>query len=143
MNKQDVINKVHTRTYYIAESKKREMPDLAIMQTSSDNSDILSDYIDAAVEELMAYMQKRLLEVEWDGESLKVTSSRDKAELMLIQLDKAIADYLVEELCYRWVSDTFPKLTNESLREKKLDYVKDIVCSLAPRIRRRATTMGV
>lgn len=143
MNKQEVLSKVHTRTYYIAETKKREMPDLALMQTSSDNSDILSDYMDAAVEELKAYMEKRLLGVEWDGETLKVTSERPKSDLMLIQLDKAIADYMVEELTSRWIGDSFPQLADFKMRDKKLDYVKNVVCSLAPKVRRRATTMGV
>lgn len=144
MNKQSIIDKVHTRTYYLAESKKKEMPDLAFMQTSSDNADILSDYMDAAIDEIKSYMEKRLISFSWsEDDVITVTSERDKADLMTERLDKAMSDYLVEELVYRWASDTFPRFSDSKVRDEKLDNLKDIICSLAPNVRRRATTMGI
>lgn len=143
MRKQEVLDKVHTRTYYIAESKKGEIPNLAFSQTSSDNNDILTDYLDSLVQRLTGYMTKRLLQVEWDGETLKVTTNRDNADEMAQALDKAITDYMVEELVARWMEDTFPKMADRRLAEERLDYVKDCVCALAPNVRRRATNLGV
>ena len=143
MNREEIIKKVHTRTYYLAESKKSEIPELAFMQTSEDNTDILNDYLDAAIDEMKAYMNKRLVSFEWEGDVITVESKRDKTDLMTQSLDKAMADYLVEETIYRWASDTFPKFADRELRDKKLDNLKDVVCSLAPIVRRRATTMGV
>lgn len=143
MNREEILKKVHTRTYYLAESKKSEIPELAFMQTSADNTDILNDYLDAAIDEMKSYMNKRLVSFEWEGDVITVESKRDKADVMTQGLDKAMADYLVEETIYRWTSDTFPKFADRDLRDKKLDNLKDIVCSLAPIVRRRATTMGV
>lgn len=143
MNREEILKKVHTRTYYLAESKKSEIPELAFMQTSADNTDILNEYLDAAIDEMKSYMNKRLVSFEWEGDVITVESKRDKADVMTQGLDKAMADYLVEETIYRWTSDTFPKFADRDLRDKKLDNLKDIVCSLAPIVRRRATTMGV
>lgn len=50
MNRQKIIDKVYIRTYYLAEGKKEEMPSLAMMQASPDNNDILSDYLESAMD---------------------------------------------------------------------------------------------
>ena len=143
MNRQNVINKVYTRTYYLAEGKKEEMPSLATMQASQDNNDILSDYLESAMDRVKAYIEKRLPSVSWVDDTLLVESNRENAEEMIQRLDRAIEDYLVEELVYRWVSDNQPKMADPSLPEQRLDYVKTCVTSLAPNVRRRATTMGI
>lgn len=52
MNKQQIIDKVFTKTYYIGEAKKQEDPLSKIIQASKDESDILGDYFDEALNEI-------------------------------------------------------------------------------------------
>ena len=143
MNIQEILYNVHLKSYYIAETKKKEIPELCQIQTSPDNNDILIMYLRSAKERLLAYMRKRLISVQWDEEALHITSDRDNAQEMGQSLDNAITDYLTEEVLYRWLCDTYPKLADKTAVEEKLDYVKTCIHSLAPLVSRRATTMGI
>ena len=143
MNKTEVLNKVHIKTFYIGESKKADNPNIALIQTSADNTDILNDYFSRYMNELAGYMNKRLIDFSWDGETLSVQSSREKKDEMIQVLDNAISDYLAERMVFQWLLDNNVEVNNPPLYEELLDKVKTYIAALSPNVRRRATTMGV
>ena len=143
MNKTEVLNKVHTKTFYIGESKKADNPNIALIQTSDENSDILSDYFNRYMNELTGYMHKRLIDFSWDGDTLTIQSPREKKDEMVKVLDNAISDYLTERLVFQWFMDNNVEVNNPPLYEELLDKVKTYIATLSPNVRRRATTMGV
>ena len=129
MDKKAILDKVYTRTYYIGESRKRENIDASIIQACEDNSDIL-------------YSQKRLVKVVMNEETIEVTSERVKNEELKECLENLVSDYLAEYVLFRWLSDNGYGISPEGV-SNALENVKDCICALAPKVRRRAANMGI
>lgn len=143
MNRQLILDKVYTKTYYIGESKKRENPDMKYVQASSDDADVLSDYMNAEINRLKGYMQKRLLFFRFNGDDFFCVSNRPSAREMVDVINESMETYLVEYITWKWLSDNYPQLADPSAKEETLWSLKDHVCCLAPKVRRRAATMGI
>lgn len=142
MNKQQIIDKVFTKTYYIGEAKKQENPLSKIIQASKDESDILGDYFDEALNEINFYAQKRLVEVIITEDSIEITSQRPKKEEITKCVDRLLGDYMVEYISYKWLSDNGYNV-DPTEKDQALDRLKNCICALAPKVRRRATEMGI
>lgn len=143
MNRQHILDKVYTKTYYIGESKKRENPDMKYVQASSDDADILSDYMNAEINRLKGYMQKRLLFFRSHGDEFFCVSNRPDAKEMIPVIEESLETYLVEYITWKWLSDCMPQLADPRPKEEALFTLKDHICAVAPKVRRRAATMGI
>lgn len=142
MNRKSILDRVYTKTYYTGESRKQETPSAAVIQASSDNNDALNDYLDEAMNEIEFYAHKRLVEISFKDDVLTVESKRPKKDELVSCLDRLLEDYLVEYISYKWFSENGFQ-TDPSGMNGSLDRLKNCICALAPRVRRRATNMGI
>lgn len=142
MEIKSVLEKIYTKTYYIGEAHKRENANAGIIQACADNDDVLMDYISMELEEINFYAKKRLVEFAFNEGKISVESSRPKADEMKGCMEKLLSDYLVEYASYRWLNDNGVNY-DSSIKDESLHRLKDCICSLAPRVRRRATNMGI
>lgn len=142
MNRKSVIERVYTKSYYTGEARKPENPSVAVIQASIDNNDILTDYMNDALNEVEFYAHKRLVEISFKDDEISVVSERPKKEELVSCLDRILEDYLVEYISYRWFSENGIN-ADRSVVDMALDRLKDCICSLAPKVRRRATQMGI
>nr|DAU87698.1 MAG TPA: hypothetical protein [Caudoviricetes sp.] len=142
MDKESILNKVYTKTYYIGEALKKNNTHDSIVQACKDNSDILLDYFEAALNEINFYAQKKLFKVIVTDKSIEIISERAKKEEISKSLDSLVSDYLVEYISFRWLFDNGYGISPEGVLNA-LENVKDCICALAPKVRRRAANMGI
>lgn len=142
MNIERVLEKIYTKTYYIGESLKESYASAKHIQACPDDNDVLMDYINAEMTSVEAYLQKRLDFVSL-SDVLDVCSKREKSEEMSALLERSLEEYLAESTVYRMMCDRMPSAADPRGAQDALERLKDIACSLAPTVRRRATTMGL
>ncbi len=143
IDKQKILEKVYTKTYYIGESKKGKDPDIKFIQAGKDDADILSDYLSDEINRMKGYMAKRLIDFSFDNESISLTTNRPDKEIMMSVIECSFESYLVEYLSWKWIKDNYPQIADSSDMENRLWQLKDNITSLSPIVRRRATEMGV
>jgi len=143
MNKQRILDKVYTKTYYIGESGKSKDPEMKHIQACSDDSDVLSDYMESEINRISGYMRKRLISFKIEGEIIHVNTNRPCRDEMVKVVEDALESYLVEYIAWKWVSDNYPNIADPSVKEERLWQLKDAITSLSPSVRRRAATMGI
>lgn len=143
IDKQKILEKVYTKTYYIGESKKGKDTDIKFIQAGKDDADILSDYLSDEINRMKGYMAKRLIDFSFDNESISLTTNRPDKEIMMSVIECSFESYLVEYLSWKWIKDNYPQIADSSDMENRLWQLKDNITSLSPIVRRRATEMGV
>lgn len=143
IEKKKILEKVYTRTYYIGESKKGKDPDMKFVQAGKDDEDILSDYLNEELNRLKGYMIKRLDGFSFNDETVSLTTNRPDKESILPVIECSLESYLVEYLSWKWIKENYPQIADPSDKEDRLWELKDHITSLSPRVRRRATNMGI
>jgi hypothetical protein len=143
MNRQTILDKVYTKTYYVGEMLKNKDTDMKFVQACSDDSDILSDYMDAEINRINGYMTKRLVSFSIDKENITVNTNRPLKDKIVNIIENALESYLVEYITWKWIKDNYPQIANPSDKEERLWQLKDAITSLSPSVRRRATTIGI
>ena len=143
IEKKKILEKVYTRTYYIGESKKGKDPDMKFVQAGKDDEDILSDYLNEELNRLKGYMIKRLDGFSFNDETVSLTTNRPDKESILPVIECSLESYLVEYLSWKWIKGNYPQIADPSDKEDRLWELKDHITSLSPRVRRRATNMGI
>ena len=143
IEKKKILEKVYTRTYYIGESKKGKDPDMKFVQAGKDDEDILSDYLNEELNRLKGYMIKRLDGFSFNDETVSLTTNRPDKESILPVIECSLESYLVEYLSWKWIKENYPQIADPSDKEGRLWELKDHITSLSPRVRRRATNMGI
>lgn len=141
---QNIIKQVHIRTYYIAEKKKKEDPSIAFIQTSTDNDDILSVYINIALNDLEGKMIKRLNHLIFDIEAgvIEIKSNQKKADSIIAILEKAITNYVIEFVIFSWLKDVANELANPMIYLEKMNLIDKYISMLSPTPRRRSTDLA-
>ena len=142
MNIEKVLERIYTKTYYIGESLKESNVPASHIQACPDDNDVLTDYINAEMTFVEAYLHKRLDFVSL-SDALDACSKREKGEEMAALLERSLEEYLAESAVYRLMCDRMPSAADPRGAQDALERLKDIACSLAPTVRRRATTMGL
>lgn len=139
-----ILGMVHTRTFYLAERKKKEDSSLAFIQSSEDDKDALMDFLSSAVNEIKGMMVERTLSFSLNIENgiFEVSSGRKKADQIIPLLEKAVEDCIVESILFSWVKDTAPELADYSTLQSKIGEVDKYISMLSPLPRRRPTDLA-
>lgn len=143
ISKQSILDKVYTKTYYIGESKKGKDPDMKYVQAGADDADILSDYLMDEINRMRGYMTKRLVDFVLKNDCIFLRTNRPDRRDMLPVIERSFESYLVEYLSWKWIKDNYPQIADPSDKDARLWELKDHITSLSPRVRRRATEMGI
>ena len=138
------------QTYYAGESKKRQDVDADITQTSSDNYDELSVFMDTALNDVSGMLLKRTKSSSFTRDEKSILCSIDpftvktNAEYISTLLRKAIFDYVVNYIVYKWIEMVKPEMAGLYFQNiAKLEYsVIKYVGMLSGHPRRRSTDLA-
>jgi len=146
----EILKEVDMQTYYAGESKKRQDVDADITQTSSDNYDELSVFMDTALNDVSGMLLKRTRSSSFTQDEKSILCSIDpftvkaNAEYISNLLKKAIFDYVVNYIVYKWIEMVKPEMAGLYFQNiAKLEYsVIKYVGMLSGHPRRRATDLA-
>ena len=162
-----VYDEVHVQSWYRGEALKADKPEVALVQSSSDDETQMRGVLESAVNDVALRLTKRLRDVTWEigtdddntgtgtgtaEEQVKITftpfgrvpeTDADKVSLIM---GKAIFDYVVNDCLASWFSVALPDASvaaiYEGKREGLMDRVMDACAMLAEHpVRRRATNL--
>lgn len=150
-----VYEEVHVQSWYRGEALKADKPEIALVQSSSDDETQMRGVLESAVNDVALRLTKRLRDVTWTigtDEQVEITftpfgrvpeSDADKVSLIM---GKAIFDYVVNDCLASWFSVALPDASvaavYEGKREGLMDRVMDACAMLAEHpVRRRATNL--
>lgn len=154
-----VYDEVHIQSWYRGEALKADKPEIALVQSSSDDETQMRVVCESAVNDVALRLTKRLRDVEWEIEHdnnkvvVQLTfkpfcraPDSDASKVALI-MGKAIFDYVVNDCLASWFSVTLPQDASaasiyESKRQGLMNRVLDASAMLAEHpVRRRATNL--
>ena len=145
-----ILDSVNSKTYYIGESYKKKDIDFCDVQTSGDNADELTTYIETAINEIVGNLTKRVNDIEFDITDKIVISFNPfnrvpgNYEVVAKMLSKAIEDYAVNYTTYQWLNTVKPDIAAPifSLLDKNMSQVYKYIGMLSDMVRRRATDLA-
>lgn len=145
-----ILKEVDMQTYYAGESKKRQDVDADITQTSSDNYDELSVFMETALNDVSGMLLKRTKSSSFTQDEKSISFSIDpftvktSAEYLGILLKKAIFDYVVNYIVYKWFETVKPEMAGMYFQNiAKFEYsVIKYAGMLSGNPRRRATDLA-
>ena len=164
-NVKKVYEEVHVQSWYRGEALKADKPEIALVQSSSDDETQMRGVLESAVNDVALRLTKRLRDVSWTigtdnddngtnntGEQVKIQFTpfgrvpETDAEKVSLIMGKAIFDYVVNDCLASWFSVALPDASvaaiYEGKREGLMDRVMDACAMLAEHpVRRRATNL--
>jgi len=146
----EILKEVDMQTYYAGESKKRQDVDADITQTSSDNYDELSVFMNTALNDVSGMLLKRTRSSSFTQDEKSILCSinpftvKVNAEYIGNLLKKAIFDYVVNYIVYKWIEMVKPEMAGLYFQNiAKLEYsVIKYVGMLSGHPRRRSTDLA-
>lgn len=165
-----VYEEVHVQSWYRGEALKADKPEIALVQSSSDDETQMRGVLESAVNDVALRLTKRLRDVTWEigtdndddntngtgtsstEEQVKITFTpfgrvpEGDADKVSLIMGKAIYDYVVNDCLASWFSVALPDASvaaiYEGKREGLMDRVMDACAMLAEHpVRRRATNL--
>lgn len=169
-NVKKVYEEVHVQSWYRGEALKADKPEIALVQSSSDDETQMRGVLESAVNDVALRLTKRLRDVDWEigadndddddstnntgtnntEEQVKITFTpfgrvpESDAEKVSLIMGKAIFDYVVNDCLASWFSVALPDASvaaiYEGKREGLMDRVMDACAMLAEHPVRRRAT---
>ena len=150
-----VCEEVHVQSWYRGEALKADKPEIALVQSSSDDETQMRAVLESAVNDVALRLTKRLRDVAWEigtDEQVKITFTpfgrvpETDAEKVSLIMGKAIFDYVVNDCLASWFSVALPDVSVSAIYEGKrgglMDRIMDACAMLAEHpVRRRATNL--
>ena len=150
-----VYEEVSVQSWYQGEAQKRKDADMAIVQSSTDDTTQMQTVVETALNDIVLRMTKRLRDIDWsitdDTVSIGYTPfarvPEGDAERVAAVMGKAIMDYMVNECLVSWFETTavqHPEIANvyKAKQEVLMDKILNAVSMLSEHpVRRRATNL--
>ena len=142
----EIMQQVHSRTYYLVERAKREDSSLALAQSSSDDLVLLKDFYREAMTVVNGKLAKEnldeLLEGLYSNDGVERKVLRKGAERNIPLLMQAISQYTVEYIVWRWFCHVLPGWKYENYMELRSQEIDKYISRIAPIPRRRPTDLA-
>lgn len=149
---QTILDRIHTRNYYVGESYKAKDLDYSIVQSSYDNIDELKTSVESALDEVVGMFLKRAKEISyvWGNDRYDITivpygRIPDNGEEVLRLLGNAITDYCAQYSIYQWLLVLKPDIANPigSLLPNIINKITKYIGMISDPVRRRYTPFGI
>ena len=146
----EVQQEIDLRNFYMGEAIKRREADGDIMQSCSDDKELLVSFANMACNGLItaAALRSHIINFGIDNNNITIMFEADDDchELLLPRIQKSITDFLVNEIIIQWLLLRKPQMAQTYI------YMRDGLCNNAikliakmcnpQRIHRRATDLG-
>ena len=148
---QTILDRIHTRSYYIGESYKAKDIDYSIVQSSIDNVDELGVSIDIALSNIAGMLIKRVKDFTYDLEEdciIDITPygrEPENGDSVVKLLENAIIDYCVQYSVYHWLLVLKPEIASPigSLLPLIEDKIIKYIGMISNPVKRRYTAFGI
>ena len=150
INRSELQQQIDLRNFYMGESAKRKDKDADTIQTGKDNEDLLLTFTHTACNALVTAVALRFPSISYTIDEENIVFSFDtpddsRSHLLPI-LERAILDYLVNEVRMRWLMLRRPEAANSTLSLRP-EICSNVLFTFAKlynnrKIRRRSTNLA-
>ena len=145
-----LLQQIHLRNYYMGETAKRKDNDADTIQSSKDDEDLLLTFIHTACNELVTAVALRFPFISYtiDEENIifEFETPGNIRSHLLPMLQRATADYLVNEATMHWLLLRRPEMAKNCI-SVRTELCSNVLFTFAKlyntqKIRRRATDLA-